>query len=211
MKYSLYFFLLICTVSHSQNSIFIRTGKNVSNYSYTNKFGNTFSDFSSEFGNSHSIGYSKLLKYKLNKFPIFYNSEFSFDEFSASVYNKNLSVHWKTLYVGFDNSLLLQVLNSKKIKLDLKLGSTVSKMIYGKQELDGEIFDLKKTNSFKGFFIGGVAGLQVKYLASDFGGFSLGYDYIYIFNPTLNGSEKFSISTNRIYIGVIFNSKSSIQ
>ena len=211
MKYSLYFFLLICIGAHSQNSIFIRTGKNVSNYLYTNKFGSTSSNLSSEFGNSYSVGYSKLLKYKLNKFPIVYNSEFSFDEFNASVYDKNLSVHWKTLYAGFDNSLLLQVLNSKKIKLDLKLGSTISKMIHGKQELGGEIFDLNKTNSFKGIFIGGVAGLQVKYFASDFGGFSLSYDYIHIFNPTLNGSEKISISTNSICIGVILNLKSSTQ
>lgn len=211
MKYSLYFFLLMCIGAHSQKSIFIKTGKNLTNYSYTNEFGSTASNLSSEFGNSYSMGYSKQLKYKLNKFPIVYDSEFSFDEFNASVYNKNLLVHWKTLYVGFDNSLLLQVLNSKKIKLDLKLGTTISKMIHGKQELGSEIFDLKKTNSFKGIFIGGVAGLQVKYFASDYGGFSLGYDYIYSFNPTLNGSEKFSISTNRICLGVIFNIKNSIQ
>jgi hypothetical protein len=93
----------------------------------------------------------------------------------------------------------------------LKLGATISNMIYGKQEIEGDIFDLKHTNSFRGIFMGGDLGIQAKYFTSDYGGFSLGYDYVYSFNPTLNGSEKFSISSNRLCLGIIFNIKNNVQ
>ncbi len=70
MKYSLYFFLLMCIGAHSQNSIFIKTGKNLTNYSYTNEFGSSASNLSSEFGNSYSMGYSKLYFYTRLRRPI---------------------------------------------------------------------------------------------------------------------------------------------
>ena len=211
MKHFIYLFLFIVVDANSQNSIFIKTGNNLTDFSYTNDFGTKASNISSEFGSSYSVGYSKNLKYKLNKLPIIYDSEISFDELNASVFNKNLQVHWKTIFVGVNNSLLLQLLNSKKTKLDLNLGANVSTMIYGRQEIGGEIFNLINTDSFKGIFIGGNLGIKVKYFASDFVGLSLGYDYLYRFNSTLafnsDSSEKFSISTNRVLLGVILNLK----
>lgn len=197
----------MCIEVNSQSSFFIKTGKNLTNYTYTNALGGKASNLSSEFGNSYSIGFSKQFKNHLNNFPLMFDSEISFDENNASVFNKTLLTHWTTLYVGVNNSFLFQVLNSKKLKLGIRAGIDISTIVYGRQELGGEVFDLKKTNSFKGIFIGGFSGLQLKYFASEFGGFSFGYDHISSFNPNLNGSEKFSMSTNRMYLGVIFNLK----
>lgn len=207
MRLTYFLFLLICSLSFCQNSVFIKTGRNITEYTYTNELGDKASNISSDFGNSYSFGYSKNLKYKLNKHSFVYDSEISFDEFNSSVYSKNLLVHWRTIYGSINNALLIPILNPKKFNLYFKLGGNVSTIIYGKQELDNLIYDLKNTNSFKGIFLTGVIGIQAKYLVSEFGGFSVGYDELLGFNPSLNNPERFSISSSRIWLGVNFNLK----
>jgi hypothetical protein len=115
------------------------------------------------------------------------------------------------VYTGFRNSLLFPIISHKQLRLDLKLGAMVSTMVQGTQELNGELFDLSQTDSFKGVFFSGIGGIQAQYNASDYSGLRLGYDYQYGFNPSLKSPEQFSTLTNRIWFGVVFNLSSKSQ
>lgn len=211
MRYIYFSFFLFSLFSFSQNSIFLKSGRNLTKYSYTNELNIKANNISSDFGNSYSFGYSKQLKPKFTKFPLFYNCEIALDEFNSSVYNKNLLVNWRTLYAGVNNSMLITVLKPKNFKLDFKLGANISTIIYGKQVLDNQIYDIKNTDSFKGVFLTGVIGIQAKYSVSETGGLSIGYDRLNGFNPSLNASEKFSITSNRVWFGVYYNLKKDSQ
>jgi hypothetical protein len=211
MKYYHYFFLLFITTTYSQNAIYFTTGRNFTTYSYTNSLDTQATNISSAMGNSYSLGYSKELNLKINKRSLFYDFELAIDELNSSVYNKNLLVNWNTVYTGFRNSLLFPIISHKQLRLDLKLGAMVSTMVQGTQELNGELFDLSQTDSFKGVFFSGIGGIQAQYNASDYSGLRLGYDYQYGFNPSLKSPEQFSTLTNRIWFGVVFNLSSKSQ
>ena len=87
----------------------------------------------------------------------------------------------------------------------------LSTMVRGTQELNGELFDIAQTDSFKGVFLTGIVGIQAQYNASEYGGLRMGYDYQYGFNPLLKSPEQFSTSTNRIWFGVVFNLSTKSQ
>jgi hypothetical protein len=211
MKYYHFFFLLFITTTYSQSAIYFTTGRNFTKYSYTNILGNQATNISSSLGNSYSLGYSKNLNLKFNKRPIYYDFEWTIDELNSSVYNKNLFVDWNTVFTGVKNSLLFSIISHKQLRFHLKLGAMVSTMVRGTQELNGELFDLAQTDSFKGVFLSGIGGLQAQYNASDYGGLRIGYDFQYGFNPLLKKPEQFSTSTNRIWFGVVFNLSTKSQ
>jgi hypothetical protein len=87
--------------------------------------------------------------------------------------------------------------------LDARLGINASKIIYGKEEVDGVVYDIKKTSEFKGVLLQYILGLEGRYVISSEASLGLGYNYVSSLDFS-NPSEKFSIKTNQIVFSVYF-------
>jgi hypothetical protein len=89
--------------------------------------------------------------------------------------------------------------------LFLNAGLNLSTIIYGKQEINGAIYDLKSQDEFSGLTFVPYTGIHLKYKLNDFGYLSFGYGLsrsLILFNIS---QEKLTTSTNQILFGIHFN------
>lgn len=206
-NYFLFLFLMV-TLSIFSQEIYFTTGKNYTKYLYKDANLQTNPNIQSGSGNFYEIGFTKPLAKK----NIFYSLGLSLNDYNALGGNTANSYRWDTQYLGLHGGLLYKFLSYKtstKNTIDFlaKTGLNVSKLIYGKQEMNGVYYDLMHQKEFSGIILESSVGLMFKYTIPSFGGLSLGYDYCQSINVSNTLKEKLSFATNQIELGVHFNIK----
>jgi hypothetical protein len=81
----------------------------------------------------------------------------------------------------------------------------LSSIIYGKQEINGAVYDITNNSEFSGLKLIPYLGFKAKYRIKDYGYISIGYNHSVSFKPSLTNTEYLNISTNQIVFGLHFN------
>lgn len=198
------FFTFFCFSSALSQSFYFKTGKNFTNYVFE----------SSAMGISSSV--VKLQPdsgsfYELGAVVSFGSSRFSYEygislnELNSIVESPSKAVTYKTEFFGLDNSFLFSILKTKKILWDSKLGFGFHTMIFGKQEIGGTLYDLKKFDEFNGLFLRQSLGTQIKLVLSNQFNLSIGYDYYYnLYNTKSSSNQTLKINNSQIKFGVYY-------
>lgn len=201
MKNVLMLILCMCLSSYAYSqSFFIKSGKNFTNYKYESSALGTSVKLNSDSGNYYEIGAA---------FPLRFNSKFTYEfgvvlnELNSLVGNPAKAVSYKTEYLGLDNAILFSVLKLRHFVLDAKVGFGLHTIIYGKEEIDGVIHDLKIHSEFNGIFFKSLLGIQSKFNASKDIALTMGYDYHYdVLNTNNNNTQSLLIHNGQIKMGI---------
>lgn len=186
--------------SYSQEVYFL-TGSNFTKYNFSSGQGSMATSLDSGTGTSYEMGYTRPLKN--NRFS--HTIGVNLNEYNAVAGSLANSYKWDTKYLGVNNSLNFSIPLTTNFKLFLKAGLNLSTIIYGKQEINGAIYDLKSQDEFSGLTFVPYTGIHLKYKLNDFGYLSFGYGYsrsLILFNIS---QEKLTTSTNQILFGIHFN------
>ena len=192
--------ILAISNSYSQEVYFL-TGSNFTKYSFTSGEGSIATSLEAGTGTTYEMGFTRPLKN--NRFS--YTVGVNLNECNVVAGSLANSYSWNTKYLGVNNSLNLNVPLTSNFKLFFKVGLNLSTIIYGKQSINGAIYDLKSQDEFSGLTFIPYTGVHLKYKLNDFGHLSIGYAVsksVILFNIS---QEKLTISNNQILFGIHFN------
>ena len=193
-------FFIALTNSYSQEVYFL-TGSNFTKYNFKNSNEPMATPLQSGTGTSYEMGYTRPLKN--NRFS--HTIGVNLNEYNAVAGSMANSYQWDTKYLGVNNSLGFTIPLTTNFKLLLNAGLNLSTIIYGKQEINGAIYDLKSQDEFSGLTFVPYTGIHLKYKLNDFGYLSFGYGLsrsLILFNTS---QEKLTTITNQILFGIHFN------
>lgn len=117
---------------------------------------------------------------------------------------KDKSVNNQSSTDKSDNKVY-KALSLKRFDVLFNVGAKVATIVYGKQEIDGVFFDLKKEKEFAGVFIGSNVGVKLKYYIAPYASTSVGYNFCQSFNFSNRTEEKLSFNTNQVQFGLHLN------
>jgi hypothetical protein len=187
----------MCSSVYSQE-IYLKTGKNATMYKYIDSDGGENNSFSTELGNAFEIGYS----FPLKKFKGFsYDVALTLNGFNSIVGIPSANIRWKTQYAGVQNAISFAFVKSRRFAIEAKTGFNFSTTVYGKEEIDGVVYDLKDLDGYKGVTTQALFGLEVSFYASKAAYLTLSYTYLNSFN-VVKYPASFVFDTNQIAVGV---------
>jgi hypothetical protein len=196
----LLFGILTLTNCYSQEMHF-ETGSNFTQYVFRSSNGSSSTQSHSGSGTVYKIGFSKTL----NKDLFSYELGLSLNEYNAIAGSSSNSYKWNTSYLGLQNTIGFVLLKKNNFKFFAQVGFNFSTIIFGKQEINGIIYDLKSQDEFAGLILIPSAGLQSKYKWKDYGHLSLSYNFSKSISPFNATDEKLSFKTNQILFGIHLN------
>lgn len=187
-----------CFSAYSQE-IFFKSGKNFTMYHYKDAEGIATDLFVNDSGSAYELGYSS--PFISDHFS--YNVALTLNEFNSIVGQPDISIKWKTEYVSAQGAISYAFIETGRFSIAAQLGLNAGVVLYGRQEINAVIFDLKNIDGFKGLIVQPLLGLEAKLFASKQMYLSVGYKYLSSIDSD-KGLEKFSIETNQIVLGVHF-------
>lgn len=200
-SYCIFIVTMISAFSYSQ-SYFIRSGKNSSQFKYSNSYATTI--LKSDIGDSYEVGHS----YNIGGTKMEYEIALQLNKYSPYVGSPESEVRYSLHYLGIDNAILYPIIGTSpnsKFKLKLKAGLSCNKLISGIESIEGEIHDVKNFPEFKGFLFMGELGLQSVLEVNKNINLSLGYNYGRSFiNTGQLKSETLTISRSQFLLGINF-------
>jgi hypothetical protein len=87
----------------------------------------------------------------------------------------------------------------------LKGGLNLSKIVYGKQNTNGVVYDLLDQKEFSGVLFSYFAGTHINYKFNDLGYISLGYGLFNGLNTANSTQEKVTFKSSQVQFGIHFN------
>lgn len=203
MKKAILLFVVMYSMHNAYaQEIYFKTGKNFTQYDYKND-SESSPKLQSGTGALYEIGYAKTLKNEKMK----YNLGLSLNEYNAIGGNSVSSYSWNTQYLGLQNTFSFAFIKKGGFEARVNGGLNLGTIIYGKQNINGQYFDLSSQKEFSGFQITPSLGLQASYNINRAVYLSVGYAYCKSFNLSNNTSEKLSFNTNQIQFGIHFINK----
>lgn len=200
-KLSVLIMVFISLTKVYSQGVYFYTGKNFTSYDYKNSNGETNDILQSGVGDTYEMGYSMPLKNK----KLCYTIGLTLNEYNAIGGTSVSSYKWNTEYIGIQNSLLFSFLEKKCFVIAVKGGLNLSTILYGKQEINGAVYNLINEKEFSGLIIQPVIGIQTKFKLTEYGYMSLGYNYSKSINISNSSQEKLSFNTNQILFGIHFD------
>lgn len=199
-NYLLLVFLIATGQLFSQEAYFL-TGSNFTKYAFNSSDGAMTTPLQSGVGSTYEMGYSIFLK----NHNMSYSAGIALNEYNAMAGSPSNSYAWDTKYIGIQNALSYNYPVTNDLQLGVKLGVNLSTIIYGKQNINGAIHDLKNQAEFAGIVYSSFVGFQTNYKVNDLAYLSLGYALsknLNLFNTT---SDNLSFTTKQILFGIHFN------
>lgn len=184
----------------SQEAYFL-AGSNITKYTFKSSEGVMATQLQSGTGSSFEMGYSSPLKDQ----KIFYDVSVTLNDYNAVAGSSANSYKWETKYIGVQNAVSFNFPVANNFQLMLNGGINLSTIIYGKQTVDGAVYDLMGQDEFSGVLISPFVGAHTKYQLNDLGYLSLGYSFSKSLNPFNVSPDKLSFNTNQILFGIHFN------
>lgn len=204
-KLSLLLIAIIAISNSYSQEVYFLTGSNFTNYNFTSGQGSIATSLETGTGTTYEMGFTRPLKN--NRFS--YTVGVNLNECNVIAGSLANSYSWDTKYLGVNNSLDLNVPLTSNFKLFFKVGLNLATIIYGKQSINGAIYDLKSQDEFSGLTFIPYTGVHLKYKLNDLGYLSFGYGVsksVILFNIS---QEKLTTSTNQILFGIHFNIKTT--
>ena len=198
MKKVILFVFLVVHIGVYSQSIYLRTGVNRTDFRYTSTSGVRSNLIQSGFGKSYEIGYTVVLR-GLERFSL--DAGVALNEYNNFVGIPDLNVKWNTAYMGAQSSLAFSVIKLDSFSFNVKTGLNVSTIIYGKEDLNGVMYDIRNNNDFDGALFQAVFGVQANYSASDYCSLSIGYNFVKSIKDSKD-SSKFSFESSQVMFGV---------
>lgn len=195
----LFVFLAFYTVRSQEISF--TTGTNFTQYDLRNPENYVGTPLQSGSGSFYEIAY--LLP--SGKEKLMYDFGVGLNEYNAVAGTLANSYKWNTKYLGLRAGFEYEFIEIKNIKLVPIVGMNLSSIIYGKQEINGAVYDITNHSEFSGLKLIPYLGFKVKYRIKEYGYISLGYNYSTSFKPSISNQEYLNISTNQIVFGLHFN------
>ncbi len=201
IKNYLLFALLLMSFQLFSQQAYFRAGSNITNYTFKSSEGVMTTQLQSATGSSYEMGYSSPLKEQ----KIFYDLSVTLNDYNAVAGSAANSYKWETKYMGVQNAVSFNFPVSNNFYLMLNGGLNLSTIIYGKQTVNGAVYDLMGQDEFSGMLFSSFLGAHAKYKLNDFGFLSLGYSFSKSLNPFNVSPDKLSFNTNQILFGIHFN------
>lgn len=199
-KYLLIIFLIASSQLFSQEVYFL-TGNNFTKYIFKTSEGNSSIPLQVGTGSTYDLGYA-IPMFSQN---FYYSIGFSLNDYNAVAGIPSESYKWDTKFIGIQNTVSYNYAISNDFQLSIKGGFNFSTLIYGKQHINGAVYDLTRQSEFSGLFLSPFVGLQTRYKLGDLGYLSLGYAFSKSMKPFNNSPEKLSFITNQILFGIHLN------
>ena len=193
-------FLITSFQLFSQEAYFL-AGSNFTKYVFKSSGGTIATQLQSGTGSTYEMGYSIPFKNQES----YYSIGITLNDYNALAGSQSESYRWDTKYIGIQNALSYNFSVSNNLQFSAKGGVNLSTIIYGKQNINGAVYDLTGQNEFSGIFISPFVGVQTRYKLNDLGYLSLGYAVSKSWNSFNNSEEKLSFNTNQILFGIHFN------
>lgn len=201
-------FMMAMFFSHFAISqeLFLKTGRNFTNYNYKNSLGKTVSGLERSSGSNYEFGLEFFLdgadssidsKYS-------YSASLSLNQFNAKGGDVNNTYVWNTNYLGIHNMVYATVLSSPDgyYCLKLKTGVNASTILNGQQYINNVVYDLKKYSEFKGVFIQPIVGIDFRMEVTRELSLNIGYNFSKAINISNKSTEKLSFTNSQIQLGL---------
>lgn len=199
-NYLLIAFLAVSFPLFSQEAYFL-AGSNFTKYGFKSSGGAMTTQLQSGTGSTFEMGYSMPFKNE----KIHYSVGLTLNDYNAVAGSPSETYQWDTKYMGFQNAVSYNFTLSNNFQLAVKAGVNLSTLLYGKQNINGAVYDLMGQDEFSGLFLSPFAGIYARYRLNDLGYLSLGYAFSKSVNPFNTSEEKLSFNTNQILFGIHFN------
>ena len=183
-------------------TVYIKNGKNFTDFKFVQSDGTQSPGFQQGVGDAFDLGIQYVLLKKGSH--LFGEVGVILNEYNALVGMKANYINWKTYYVGIQNSIVYSFLNRNNYFMGIRLGANANKILYGKEEIDGIIYDLRKENDFKRFLFQYVVGLDVKYNVTNQISIGLGFSLVNSSNMSNSDSTKFFINNKQVMASIFF-------
>jgi hypothetical protein len=200
LKLLLFISLFVANTISSQELSF-NIGTNFTQFNLKNPESFTNTPIQTGTGSFIEIGY--LLPSKKEKLNYIFG--LGINEFNALAGTSANSYRWNTKYLGLRTGFEYDFLDINKLQIVPLFGINFSTIIYGKQETNGVVYDIKSNKEFTGIKLIPYLGLKVKYKINELGYASLSYNHSTTFKPNLSYKEHLTIVTNQIVFGLQFN------
>jgi hypothetical protein len=202
-----FIFILSFYSSYSQEALVLKAGRNFTQFNYTDKQGVPVKDLiQTDVGNWFFLGCDiPLYKNRYGDSLFLYEFGTSIGDYNSNLGIKGANYKWKTSFISIENSIIYSIIKLENFNLSSKVGFNVGTIIYGKQEINGILFDIKNADGFRGVTFQGVLGVNIDLFPSREISYSIGYDIMNSLNTTVQAPEKLSLSTNRVWFGLILN------
>lgn len=187
---------------HSQE-LHVKTGVNFTKYNFHNGNSPSVTKFQAGSGTAYEIGFVKFLN---SKKDLHYTVDATLDEYNAVAGGNENSYSWNTRYAGLQGTMGYAFVKANRFQLGLDFGLNVSGIVYGKQQMNGNYYDLMYQEEFSKLIFTPFGGLQTSYKVNNFTRLSLGYRFKSSFTPFADNSEQsVTFETNQILFGLRFN------
>lgn len=200
-KFTLFLIAILAITNSYSQEVYFLTGSNFTKYNFSSEQVLIATPLESGTGVSYEIGYTHPLKNNRFSHTIGVNLN-EFNVLAGSLVN---SYKWNTKYIGINNSLDFSIPISTNFNLFFKGGLNLSTIVYGKQSINGAVYDLKSESEFSGLTFIPFSGVHLKYKVNDIGYLSFGYSLsksVIFFNKS---QESLTTATNQILFGFHFN------
>ncbi len=199
-KLLILFFILSSAIANSQEISFA-IGTNFTQFNLKNP--ETFADtpLQSGSGFSYEIAYLDTTHEK----KLFYEVGIGINEYNALAGTTANTYRWNSKSLGLRLGLEYELFKLSKVQLRPQIGMNFSTIVYGKQEINGAVFDIRNNSDFSGIKLIPYLGLKAKYQLRENTSVSFGYNHSISFKPTLTNKEYLTITSNQIVLGLHFN------
>lgn len=201
LKNYLLFAVLIASFQLFSQEAYFVAGSNFSKYAFKSLDGAQTTQLQSGIGSTYEMGYSRLFENQ----KISWSIGLTLNDYNAIAGSQSESYKWDTKYIGVQNALSYNYPVTNDFQLAVKGGLNISTLIYGKQNINGAVYDLMDQDEFSGLLLSPFVGVDARYELNDLGYLSLGYAFSKSLNPFNASSEKLSFDTNQILFGIHFN------
>jgi hypothetical protein len=198
--YLLLIVLLALTNSYSQEVYFL-TGTNFTKYNFNSQGGAMSTPLQAGTGSFYEVGYD----FSLNSDVLSFSGALTLNDYNALAGSPANSYSWQTKYAGAQTSLNYLHKVTKRFKFGLRAGVNLSKIVYGKQNLNGVVYDLLDQKEFSGLYFSYFGGASANYKLNDSGYLSFGYGYSNGLNTANSTQEKVIFNNQQIQFGIHFN------
>jgi hypothetical protein len=182
--------------------MYLKLGSNFTKYRFETNGSPMNTPFQSAVGNSFSIGRLQPINSKWA-----YTAEINLNDYNASASSAVSSYKWTTKYLGLQSNLQYNIVHFKNFLAVASAGLNVATIVYGKQESNGQLFDLKKQDEFSGLKLIPVLGFSANYRFSTLGQLSLGYYKSRTVRLEQSEKDKTTFNTTQLLFGIHFNIK----
>ncbi len=199
--------LLLLAQNLFSQDVYVSAGKNYTTYSTKSEnplINNSNKVFNP--GNSYEVG----ITFNRKSSVVAYSTGLTFNEYNTSYAISGTAIRydWQTQYVGIQNSVIFDLIQSgsreNALQLNAKLGLNSSLFVSGYQNANGINYHLTDNNEFKKIIVQPFVGLQLGYPISEYCKFNLGY-HISIATIGKDAGASFNYLNQNVQAGLSFN------